>query len=157
MILSDGTRLAQFTLNRDVATSRDNIELMGLDHPLIQDELGRCRSIPPEEIGIAVDGDEGQAVLLSFWLIEVSAGNGERSVVTQQIAVKEDGTRVPTIERQSERYLKSQTKTPRLLPEQRIELFKHFVEPALQHELKHKGTVIGVGSYAAELIGYVEL
>jgi superfamily II DNA or RNA helicase len=157
LMSSDGSRFAHFTLNRDVATSQDDIELMGLDHPLIQEELGRWRSIPPEEIGIAVDGDEGQTVLLSFWLIEASAGNGERRVVTQQIAVKEDGTRVPAIERQSERYLKSQTKIPRLLPEQRIELFKHFVEPALQRELKHKGTVIGDGSYAAELIGYVEI
>ncbi|WP_258530026.1 hypothetical protein, partial [Pseudomonas aeruginosa] len=38
------------------ATSSDNVELMGLDHPLIQEELGRWRSVAPEDIGIAVSG-----------------------------------------------------------------------------------------------------
>ena len=50
----DGKRLARFTSNREIATSRDDIELLGLDHRLMQDELGRWRSLPPEEIGIAV-------------------------------------------------------------------------------------------------------
>jgi hypothetical protein len=42
------------------------VELMGLDHPLMQEELGRWRSVPPEEIGIAVAGDVEEPVLLSF-------------------------------------------------------------------------------------------
>lgn len=37
---ADGSRKVRFTLNRDVATSQDGIELLGLDHPLVQEELG---------------------------------------------------------------------------------------------------------------------
>ena len=40
--------------------------------------------------------------------------------------------------------------------EKRLEFFDRPVEPTLQRELKHKGTVIGDGSYSAELIAYVE-
>jgi len=43
-----------FTLSRDAATSHDDMELMGLDHAVVQDELARWRAVPPEELGIAV-------------------------------------------------------------------------------------------------------
>lgn len=72
---------------------------MGLDHTLIQEELGRWRNVPPEEIGIAVSGDVEEPVLLTLWMVETSGGNGERRLVVQPIAVKQDGTRVPTVER----------------------------------------------------------
>jgi hypothetical protein len=130
---------------------------MGLDHPLVQQELSQWRSVPPEELGIAVQGDVDTPVLLSFWLVEASAGRGERRVFVQPIAVKQDGTRVPIIERQGERYLQAPTMTPKLDSEQRLDLFTRVVEPTLQRELKHKGAANGDGSYAAELIGYVEI
>ena len=153
----DGARRARFTLSRNTATSSDNVELMGLDHPLIQEELGRWRSVPPEDIGIAVSGDVDAPVLLSLWIVEASAGNGERRVVVQPIAVKQDGTRVPVVERQAEQYLQAPATSPRFAPGQRQELFSHVVEPTLQRELKHKGAANGDGSYSAELIGYVEI
>jgi hypothetical protein len=133
------------------------LELMGLDHPLVQEELGRWRSMPPEEIGIAVEGDVDTPVLLSFCMVEVSAGKGERRVVVQPIAVKQDGTRVPAVERQCERYLQAPTTMPKFSPEQRLDIFSRVVEPTLQRELKHKGAANGDGSYSAELIGYVEI
>ena len=61
---------------------------MGLDHPLVQEESGRWRSVPPEDIGIAVSGDVDEPVLLSLWIVETSVGNGERRVVVQPIAVR---------------------------------------------------------------------
>src|SRR3546814_19722101 len=52
LVTVDGTRRARFTLSRDTATSRDDLELMGLDHPLVPEELGRWRSVTPEDIGL---------------------------------------------------------------------------------------------------------
>lgn len=157
LVTVDGTRRARFTLNRETATGSDTIELMGLDHPLVQEELGRWRSVPPEEIGVAVKGDLADPVLLSLWMVEASGKNGERRVVVQAIAVKQDGSRVPSVERQSERYMQSSPSNPAFSPEQRIELFSTAVEPTLQRELKHKGAANGDRSYSAELIGYVEI
>ncbi|MEO5365479.1 MAG: SNF2-related protein [Magnetococcus sp. WYHC-3] len=157
IITVDGVRRARFTLNRDTVTSQDGLELMGLDHPLVREELGRWRSIPPEEVGIAVSGEVDAPVLLSFWMVEASNSNGERRIVVQPIAVKQDGTRVPTVERQCEQYLQAPATLPKLLPEQRLDLFTRVVEPTLQRELKHKGAAVGDGSYSSELIGYVEI
>lgn len=157
LVAMDGSRRTRFTLSRDKATNEDGLDLIGLDHPIVQDELGRWRNVPPEDVGIAVSGDVDVPVLLSFWMVEASVGNGERRVVIQPIAVKQDGTRVPAVERQCERYMQAPTTSPKFLPQERIELFNRAVEPTLQRELKHKGAANGDGSYSAELIGYVEI
>jgi len=157
LVTVEGTRRARFTLSREVATNQDDLQLMGLDHPLVQDELSRWRSVPPEEIGIAVYGDVDEPVLLSLWMVEASAGKGERRVIVQPIAVKQDGTRVPAVERLCEKYLQAPSAMPTFQPIQRINLFARAVEPTLQRELTHKGTANGDGSYSTELIGCVEI
>ena len=157
MVTVDGVCRARFTLNRDKATSNDSLELMGLDHPLVQEELGRWRSVLPEDVGLAAQGDVDEPVLLSIWMVETSGKSGDRRVVVQPIAVKADGTRVPTVERNCERYLQARAALPQFSAEQRLDIFARAVEPTLQRELKHKGAATGDGSYSAELIGYVEL
>ena len=157
LISSSGVRQTQFTLNRDNAAKRDDVELLGLDHPLVRDELIRWRNLPPEEIGIIVAGDFDTPVLLSIWLVESSKDNGERYVSVQPIAVKHDGTRIPAVERQADHYLQAPPTSPKLSTDERLNIFIRLVEPALQRELKHKGTASGEGSYSAELIGYVEI
>jgi SNF2 family DNA or RNA helicase len=157
LLMNDGTRRTRFTLNREIATSLEDVELIGLDHPLVQEELARWRSVPPEEIGISVSGDIDEPVLLSLWMIESSAGNGERRIMLQPIAVKQDGARVSSVERQGERYFHAPIKAPIFSPEQRVSLFSRAIEPTLLRELKHKGAADGDGSYTADLIGYVEV
>ena len=157
LVKADGGRRVRFTLNRDTAANDEAVDLMGLDHPLVQTELARWRGVPPEEIGVAVAGDLEDPVLLSIWMVESSAENGERRMAVQPIAVREDGTRVPSVERRSTHYLQGPTTTPKFDVEKRLDLFTHAVEPTLQRELKHKGTASGDGSYSAEMIGYAEI
>jgi len=157
LVGADGGQKKRFTLNRDIATSSDNVDLMGLDHPLVQEELGRWRSVAPENLGAAAQGDGSGITLLSFWLVEMSVGNGERRIAVQPIAVNEDGTRVPVVERQAAHFLRAESNHPKLSQEERISLFATAVEPTLQRDLKHKSGAAGDGSYSAELIGYVEI
>ena len=157
LIAEDGKRQVRFTLNRNAATAQDDLELLGLDHPIIQSELTRWRTLPPEAIGIAVTADLDAPALLSIWIVETTTGNGDRRIVIQPIAITLDGIRVPAIERQGDHYLNAPPARPWLLPEQRLEIFSRQVEPTLQRELKHKGTTNGDSSYSAELIAYVEI
>lgn len=157
LIAEDGNRQIRFTLNRNAATAQDELELLGLDHPIIQSELTRWRSLPPEAIGIAVTADLDAPALLSIWIVETTTGNGDRRIVIQPIAITLDGIRVPAIERQGDHFLQATPARHWLLPEQRLEIFSHQVEPTLQRELKHKGTANGDSSYSAELIAYVEI
>lgn len=157
VISVEGTRKKRFTLDRDTATSNDAVDLMGLDHPLVQEELGRWRSLPPEQLGVSLEGAEVGTTLLSFWLVEASAGSGEKRVSVQPIAVKPDGTRVPNVERQASQFFHNAETIPILSPEERLSLFASAIEPTLQRELRHKGAGNRDGSFSAELIGYVEI
>jgi len=156
LVGADGARQKRFTLNRETATTSDDFDLLGLDHPVVQEELGRWRSVPPEELGVSLDGGEFGQGILSVWMVEASNSAGERKTTIQPIAVNLGGQRVPAAERQVEAVLRAKTLPPIMSIEQRLELFYGHVEPTLQRELKHKGAASGDGSYSAELIGYVE-
>ena len=77
--------------------------------------------------------------------------------MVQSIAVREDGARMPGLERQCEHYFQAPTTVPIFTPEQRLDLFSRTLEPTLLRELKHKGAADGGGSYTADLIGYIEV
>ena len=157
LVGADGTHHNRFTLDRETATIRDDVDLLGLDHPVVQEELGRWRNVPPEDLGLSVDGSEFGQGVLSVWMVESSNGVGERRTTIQPIAVNFDGQRSPSIERQADVILRRNGKRPVLSIEERLDLFHRHVEPTLQRELKHKGAAGGDGSYSAELICYVEL
>jgi len=157
LVGADGSLRARFTRNRDDAASDEKLELLGLDHPLLEQALRKARAAPVDSLGISVAGSEGEPILMSCWLVESSVGTGERKTGIQVIAVKEDGTRLPAIERQADRYFGLAVATPVFSPERRAELFRQIVEPCLQRELRHKGAANGDGSYSVEMIGYVEI
>jgi superfamily II DNA or RNA helicase len=157
LVGTDGARQTRLTLDRETATTNDDCDLLGLDHPIVQEEFGRWRSLPSEELGVSLDGKEFGQGILSIWMVEASNSVGERKTTIQIIAVNLDGLRVPTAERQVETVLRANTVHPIMDAEQRLDLFHQHIEPTLQRELKHKGVVNGDGSYLAELIGYVEL
>jgi len=157
LVSNEGVVRARFTLDREIATSDESLELMGLDHPIVREELGRWRGMVPEEIGIAVKEGLEDPVLLSMWVIETIASKGERQILTQAIAVKKNGNRVPAIERQSDQYFHTSPSQPFFSSEERVAIFANIVEPTLQRDLKHKGMVAEDGSYAAELIGFIEI
>ncbi len=153
----DGARRKRFTLDRDTATAVEDVDLIGLDHPLVQEELGRWRTLPPEMLGVAMDGvGEGPAVL-SVWLIEASNSGGEKRTTIQPIAVKADGARAPALERQIEHALKGAPHASVMIADQRLSIMTESIEPMLQRELKHKGTRNGDDAYSADLIGYIEI
>ncbi|SFR99869.1 DEAD/DEAH box helicase [Sphingomonas jatrophae] len=152
------TSPVRFTTNRDTATSQEGLQLLGIDHPLIQHSLARWSNTAPEEIGLAVaSNDTVEPAVLSLWKVATSTASGEKRTILQPIAVSEAGTRMPVIERQHDRFWQAQAAAPRLTAQQRFDLFSSVVEPTLQRELRHKGTVNADGSYSAELIGYVEI
>jgi SNF2 family DNA or RNA helicase len=157
LVREDGSRITRFSRSRDQAAASDDFELMGLDHELMTAELARWRSLPPEYLGVAIRADFDEPVLLTCWHIESKAQHGERRISIQTIAVKADGTRVPAAEKQVEQYFNLPPSHSVFSSEQRMQLFADAVEPSLQRELKHKGAADGDGSYAAELVAYLEL
>jgi len=69
-----------FTLDRDIATNTEAVELLGIDHPLVQSELIRWRNLSPDTLSISVQSQDGETAFLCFWRVE-SSGR-EREVTT---------------------------------------------------------------------------
>ena len=157
IVPADGVEARPFTLDRDTATASDDLDLLGLDHPLMLAELGRWRSVPPEELGISVTEGVDDLVTLSIWLVESSASAGERKASLHAIAVNPAGTRVPHVERQAERYFSLESVPPRIGLDERVRVMGGLIEPSLQRELKAKGLVAADGGYSSKLVGYVEI
>jgi hypothetical protein len=53
--------VCRFTLDREAARARADLDLLGLDHPLVQEAIKRWQTVSPERIGVAVSGPRGRA------------------------------------------------------------------------------------------------
>jgi hypothetical protein len=158
LVSSNGVEGVRFTTDRDVASSDDSLELIGLDHPMIAFHLQRWRALAPEELGVAVYSEEvNQPAILSLWYVQSSTSNGVKRLYIQPIAVDQSGKRLPVLEKKHVTFLHASGGEPFLNPSQRKQIFEAFVEPALQRELAHKGAADGNGTYTPELIGYIEI
>lgn len=149
--------LARFTDDRDMATSVEGLELLGLDHPIVEEALGRSRAIAPEDLGVAVKTDDGLRGVASWWLVEAATQKGERRSFVLPLVLREDGTRVPQGERNSDQFFGLSPVASDMTPAKRLEMLHRMIEPTLQRELRHRGVVTDEGSFTAELLIWVEL
>jgi superfamily II DNA or RNA helicase len=149
--------LARFTDERDKATSVEGLELLGLDHPIVEGALGRARATVPEELGAAVKTDDGTTGVASWWLVEATTQKGERRNFVLPLVLREDGTRFPQAERSSDRFFSLSPVVSDITPEERLDILHRLIEPTLQRELRHRGVITDEGSFSAEIICWLEL
>jgi hypothetical protein len=145
------------TTERELSLQKENIQLLGLDHPLITAYLRKYRDLPPEEIGIRVQsGDNGKGVL-AVWAVEARGDKGQvkRAIVT--LAVDEGGKRQMAWERHPEKLWQGQPAAQNgNHRDAKLALMRDGLEPMLQRELEHRNLAKGSRGFEAKLIGWVE-
>jgi superfamily II DNA or RNA helicase len=153
-----GDVVVRFTTDRDAANEENGPDLLGLDHPLVVELLEVHRATAPENIGLAVTGDDAATHgVVTCWLISARMPKGEQRVFVQSIAVRNDGQRMPSWERQLDHHLARKVASSRWTEQQRLTHLHDEVEPALDRELAQRGVLSGDGAYTAELVAWVEL
>ena len=95
--------------------------------------------------------------MLCLWHVEARTQSGQRQVRLQAVAVDEKGRRLPGIERHVDATMRATPTVPGWSAQARLQILASTAEPALQRELRQRATSGDSGSYAAELIGFVEL
>src|SRR5262249_46966185 len=146
----------RFTTRRDTARERDDVELLGIDHPVVEEALSRWRGVPAEDLGVAVDGDDVSGVL-TFWRLQKHGKNGDKRTHIQALGVGFDGARSVALERRGDSLFARPTAAPVLASEQRRALLEHHIEPTLRRELFHRGILSEESGYSADLIGWIEV
>jgi len=154
---TNGEVINRFTTKREIARERTDLDLVGLDHPLVDEELRLWRSLPPQDIGVVVEGDSGESGVLSWWLIESQGKGGEQRIRLQPLAIRSDGTRMPRLERLGEAVLSYPPASPALNTSERVRILRDYLEPMLSRELQHSGVVKDGEGFSTRLIGWVEV
>ena len=153
---ADGRKL-KFTTDREIGKDRQDLELIGLDHTLVQELLDRYKRVPVEAIGVAVQSDHAPDGVVSLWFVESHGKAGERKGTVQAVAVDPTGQRLPLLERAVENVFHYASAEPTLSLDARLAVLRRDLEPMLYRDLQHRGVVAEEMGFSSELVGWIEV
>jgi hypothetical protein len=122
------------TSDREVSLEKEQVQLLGLDGPLLTRFLEKYRALPPEELGVRVLSTDEKTGVVSFWQVESRSEKGQKKRIIFPLAVDADGKRLLEWERKPESVwvlpaASNDQSTPNL------KLLHDWFEPMLQREL----------------------
>lgn len=150
-----GSAEAFLTTSRDRSLERQDVALVGLDHPLVVAYMNRYRTLPTQEVGVRVRAGDIGTGILSLWHVTTQGDRGEIRISIIPLAVDFHGQRIPSWGRQIDSLFHLPHATVDTPP--RLDLLNQFLEPMMQRELQHRGVLGEKGGYDARLIGWLEL
>lgn len=156
LMTPEGVLGARLSLSRDAASHQKELQLLGLDHPLVQEELQHWSSISADELGISVQADVESEILLLIFETEIMISSGNRRTIVISIAMDENGRRYPSIEKTHHAFFQKESCSPHFSAEQRNSIYRKFSESALQREIGYRGYA-DIEGYNPKIIGCVEL
>jgi hypothetical protein len=144
-----------FTTEREESLRREDVELMGLDHPLVVSYLNRYRDLPPREIGVRVRSNDGRTGVLSIWCVTTQGERGETKTTVIPLAVDDEGQRIPLWEH----HVDHMFQLPPTLKDKTVHenILADTLEPMILRELMHRGFLSQQRGYDAKLVGWVEI
>jgi len=145
------------TTDREISLQNENVQLLGLDHPLVAARLQKFRDFASEELGVCVQSPDGTNGILAVWSVEARGDKGQIKRVIVPLAVDDQGRRLVAWERQPEKLWRSQP-APQNDSQagKKLIMLREFLEPMLQRELEYRGIAAGSRGFEAKLIGWVE-
>lgn len=145
------------TTDRAVALQNENIQLIGLEHPVVQQYLRRHASANAEIRGMVgkIPGLTGEG-LLTIWKINTLDKDGRASYAIVNIGMLPNGERAPWLEHLGEKILTLQSpSTPLDFWQNLVSTKKSRLLELLHRELQHSGIVIDEMSYSTVLLAIV--
>ncbi|MHB8526196.1 MAG: DEAD/DEAH box helicase [Candidatus Acidiferrales bacterium] len=145
------------TTERELSLQKENVQLLGLDHPLVAAYLRKFRDLPPEELGLCVQSPDGTEGVLAAWAVEARGDKGQVKRMIITLGVDGEGRRHVAWERQPEKLWRSQvsSQTERH-GDRKLTILRNILEPMLQRELEHRGLDKVNRGFEAKLIAWVE-
>lgn len=148
--------LTRFTINRDIAIDSENLELLGLEHPVIEKWLTQFKSLPASERALCVNADGINAKgVLTVWHVEVHSTGGKVANRVLKLGIDFEGRRALSIEREFEKVISSNCQGINSIVEKATltEMISKKAEQILHRELSHSGLLQEDSSYSSRLIG----
>ena len=145
------------TTERELSLQKENVQLFGLDHPLVTASLRKFRELLPEEIGLCVQSPDGTEGILAAWAVEARGDKGQVKRMIVTLAVDGNGRRHVAWERQPEKLWQAQVSSQNgKQADKKLAILRNSLEPMLQRELEHRGLDKVNRGFEAKLIAWVE-
>jgi superfamily II DNA or RNA helicase len=145
-----------FTTDRSTAIDSESLELLGLEHPVVEDWLNRSTSLPANQRALYVRTDSEQLNgILTIWQIIIHSSHGKVAQRTIPIGLNPSGERIKSLEQLIDRL---QSLQPSLRIESNrqgaIALEGAGLQEILHRDLAHSGILQEGISYSSKLLGY---
>lgn len=153
----DGENETLLTTERELSLSSENVQLLGLDHPIVSAYLRKFRELSAQDVGVRVQSPDGTEGVLAVWAVEARDGKGQLKRMIVTLGIDGEGRRHVAWERQPERMWRSAVSAEnRRGGDPKITFLRDTLEPMLQRELEHRGIGNASRGFEAKLIGWVE-
>lgn len=155
------SEVISFTTDRDKALQEEDLNLLGLEHPVINQWLDTYTSLVPEDRALVGDmeGTSHEAGLITVWLVVVHGKGGQVQQRVVRLGLTEHGERSPYLERLSLELLRAcppRTNFP--MDRGQLSSLVNVTAPRLLHrELIHSGFLSADASYSSRLLACIGL
>jgi len=142
------------TTERQLSLQKENVQLLGLDHPLVANLLKKFRELSPEEIGLCLKSSDGTEGVFAAWAVDARGDKGQIKRMIVTLGVDWEGKRHVAWERQPETLWRTAASHTGKQADEKLAILRNTFEPMLQRELEHRG--VGTRGFESKLIAWVE-
>jgi len=149
--------LLKFTTNRDIARQKENVDLIGIDHPLIQNNINKWQALPVENLATSLRFKDYPAGIITWWQVQFHGQQNALKSILLPIAVDTDGKRSLVLEALSEKIFQANPAESQITHSHRKVLLQQYIEPILEREINQKSkSNNNTAGYSSLLIGWIE-
>jgi len=159
-LILHGKQTIQFTTGREKALEREELNLLGLEHPIVKGWLNRYLSIVPEERGLigSFEGNDNSAGFITIWQVSIQGQGGQSYQRIVRLGIGPEGGRSVHLERLSKNLLKLKpSHNTDLQKEKLVKLLSGHASEILHRELIHSGTLPEGASYSSSLLACINI
>lgn len=159
ILIRDGEPNMVFTTERDAALQEETLQLVGLEHPVVNQFLRKFSSADagPRALAGKVNGITGEG-LLTFWKISTHGKDGQVGHHIVRIGMNAEGDRAPWLERLDDKILGMQSPSAPAKQWQTLAANKKGrLQELLHRELNYSGTINDEMSYSATPLAVVAI
>jgi hypothetical protein len=150
-----------FTTERNKALAVEELNLLGLEHPMIKAWMEQATSLPPEERGVIgqLAGNGQGAGLVTIWHVTIHAPGGQIQQQIVRLGLTPTGERSGHLERLSQNLLKTEVAsgTSTINRENLSELVSRTAAELLHRQLTYSGALQEGASYSSRLLACLEV
>lgn len=146
-----------FTTDRDAALQEETLQLVGLEHPVVNQFMRKYSSVDagPRALAGKANGIVGEG-LLTLWKISTHGKDGQASHHVVRIGMTAEGARAPWLERLDDRILGMQSPSTPVEQWQALAASKKdHLQELLYRELSYSGIINDEMSYSTTLLAVI--